>query len=218
MTICIFAKEPIPGRVKTRLAAAIGDEPAARLAQAFLADTIALVRSVGLPLVLAWSGRPEAAPRGVEVWSQGEGDLGERLERVLARALTASRSAIALGADSPGLPSACLRAAVDGLQTHDAVMGPADDGGYYLLGVTRVDPGLLDGIEWSAPTTREQTVGRLVARGHRVAMLPPWFDVDEKRDLARLTSLLRRGAARADVTACVLGIATRADEGAAGGS
>ena len=206
MTICIFAKEPVPGKVKTRLAATVGAATAARLATAFLKDTISLVHTVDVTTVIAWSGAFESAPRRVEVWAQGEGDLGERIERMFFRALSRSPWAIALGADSPGLPPAYLRAAVEELRTHDAVIGPAHDGGYYLLGVSRCEPALLADIAWSAPSTRTQTVDRLVARGYQVATVGSWFDVDDANDLVRLTRLLREGAVRAEETARELGI------------
>ena len=206
MTVCIFAKEPIPGRVKTRLAATVGDVAAARLAAAFLKDTISFVRTCDVATAIAWSGSSESAPRGVDVWPQGEGDLGERLERIFLRALSVSPWAIALGADSPGLPPEYLRAAVEMLRTHDAVVGPTLDGGYYLLGVSRCEPGLLAGVGWSQPSTRTQTVDRLEARGYRVATVGAWFDVDDARDLARLTRLLREGIVRAEETGRALGV------------
>lgn len=201
MTICIFAKEPIPGRVKTRLAATVGDAAAARLAAAFLKDTLSLAHTFNVATVLAWSGAADSAPNGVEVWPQGEGDLGERIERMLFRALLQSPWAIALGADSPGLPPEYLRAAVEALRTHDAVIGPALDGGYYLLGVSRCEPGLLADIAWSNPSTRTRTVDRLIVRGYRVATVGTWFDVDDANDLARLTHLLGARVVRAEETA-----------------
>lgn len=206
MTVCIFAKEPRAGHVKTRLAASVGDAVAAQLAAAFLEDTVALVRALEIPFVIAWSGDEAAAPGGTHVWPQGDGDLGERLERVLGRALTCSGWAIALGADSPGLPARNLHAAVNALQTHDAVVGPTVDGGYYLLGLTRLEPALLAGLPWSTAVTRASTIERLSARGYRTAILKTWFDLDDGRDLKRLTSLLRRNVVRADETARLLGI------------
>jgi rSAM/selenodomain-associated transferase 1 len=206
MTVCIFAKEPLAGHVKTRLAVSIGDLAAMQLAAAFLRDTVALVRALEIPFLIAWSGQPDAAPRDTEVWPQGEGDLGERLERVLSRALTRSGWAIALGADSPGLPARNLLAGVDALRSHDAVIGPTRDGGYYLLGLTRLEPALLAGVPWSTALTRLSTVERLGACGYRVSTLKTWFDVDERRDLERLTSILRRQIVCADETARVLGI------------
>jgi rSAM/selenodomain-associated transferase 1 len=209
MTVCIFAKEPLAGQVKTRLAVSTGTIAAAQLAAAFLRDTVALVRPLEIPFVVAWSGQPDAAPRDNEVWPQGEGDLGDRLERVLSRALTRSGWAIALGADSPGLPARNLLAGVEALRSHDAVVGPTRDGGYYLLGLTRLEPGLLAGVPWSTASTRLSTVERLGARGYRLATLKTWFDVDDGRDLERLTSMLRRHVVCADETARVLGIDDR---------
>ena len=213
MTLCIFAKEPIAGNVKTRLAATIGADAAARLASAFLADTITVVQTLGVEMVIAWSGSVESAPHGTEVWSQGEGDLGKRLETIFARALVRSPWAIALGADSPGVPETNLRAALEVLKTHDAVIGPALDGGYYLLGVSRCEPALLEGIAWSTSTTYAQTVERLVAHGYRVGFVDAWFDVDDADDLLRLDRLLRDGTVTAHETARALDIAARPDRG-----
>ncbi|MDP9149342.1 MAG: TIGR04282 family arsenosugar biosynthesis glycosyltransferase [Myxococcota bacterium] len=212
MTICIFAKEPVPGRVKTRLAATVGAAAAARLAAAFLNDTLSLVRTFDVRAVVAWSGALERAPRGVEVWPQGKGDLGARIERMFFRALSRSPWTIALGADSPGLPAEYLRAAIEVLRTSDAVVGPALDGGYYLVGVSRCEPGLLADIAWSVASTRAQTVERLVAHGYRVATVGGWFDVDDASDLARLTRLLREGVVCAEETARELGVLGAAPE------
>ncbi len=206
ITICIFAKPPVAGQVKTRLAATIGAEAAARLAAAFLADTWTAV--CGLPWargIVASTGPlasglvPEAS-----VWPQGEGPLDARLERVLQRALVDGDGAIALGADSPGLPLALLEAARRCLEEATAVIGPADDGGFYLLGVPRFPPGLLAQVPWSAADTCAATVARMTARGLPPTRLPGWFDVDDARDLERLRELLGREPGRAPCTSAVL--------------
>src|SRR5690606_41919544 len=104
--ICVFAKPPVPGQVKTRLLPEVGAEGAARLARAFLEDTLAMVGEVpGVHAVLATTA-PFSVP-GVppeRVWLQGDGPLGARLERILRRGLDEAPAAVALGADSPGLP------------------------------------------------------------------------------------------------------------------
>src|SRR4029079_8506413 len=123
-----FAKAPRPGVVKTRLIPALGARRAAQLARAFLLDTCAAVR--GLPwaqsLLAADGDWPSDLVPGdeLEIWPQGEGDLGQRLERVLRAALARFPVAIAIGADTPGLPRQLLDAAWAGLQTADAVVGP----------------------------------------------------------------------------------------------
>ena len=142
----------------------------------------------------------------MEVWPQGEGDLGARLERILRRALKESAHAVAIGTDSPGLPLALLEEARSALEAHDAVVGPADDGGFYLLGLNRCPEGLLAGLPWSAENTRARTLSRLEERGLTVQLLAPWFDVDVAADLERLRSLLAEGAIRAPATAHLLGL------------
>jgi len=187
--ICIFAKPPRPGYAKTRLAPAVGVDGAAALAEAFLQDTWSAIRSLPWARVVVASTAPMPSPlHGAppQVWLQGEGDLGARLERILQRALEGSESAIAIGADSPGLPLRLLEQAHGELREADAVIGPCEDGGFYLLGMRQLPPGLLAGISWSEANTFEQVVARLRSAGLRAAVLDPWFDVDRPEDLVKL--------------------------------
>jgi len=197
--VAVFAKPPVAGAAKTRLAPALGAEGAARLAAAFLADTVALVRSrPWASLVLATTGPLDGSAAGsldgVARWDQGGGDLGARLERVVARGLAEGAAAVmALGADSPGLPAAYLDAARDALERHEAVLGPTSDGGFYLLALGRCFPGLLASLPWSSRETLAATRARLVERGLSVGEVSPYFDVDTPDDLARLELLLASG-------------------------
>lgn len=193
-TLCIFVKSPLPGSVKTRLTPYLTAGEASGLAAAFFTDTLALARSCEWArVVVACEGDPsplEIAP-GTEVWPQGMGDLGERMERAFSLALEGGDSAIVIGTDSPGLPRRILDAAHLRLREHDAVVGPSDDGGFYLLGLRRCPSGLLHGLSWSTATTRERLLERLRSSGIAVAEVEPWFDVDEPADLRRLAGLLR---------------------------
>lgn len=204
--VCVFAKPPQPGQVKTRLARTLGDARAVTLAQAFLEDTWSGLHELSWahPVVALADGPMPANLRGGECWSQGDGDLGQRLERTLRRATSDGAAALAIGADTPGLPSTLLEQARDLLATHDAVLGPAEDGGFYLLGLKAVPLGLLDGLPWSSSTTYQCTLERLHALSMTVAILPGWFDVDTEHDLARLRSLLDSGALRAARTLAAL--------------
>lgn len=206
ITICIFAKPPVAGQVKTRLAAMIGAQQAAELAAAFLADTWASVRRLpwAHAIVASTGALPEALVPGASVWPQGGGPLDARLERVLQRALRGAPAVIALGADSPGLPGALLDAAQQALLRGEPVIGPAEDGGFYLLGVAACPPGLLAGVPWSAANTCEVTVARMTAQGMTPTMLPSWFDVDDADDLPRLRALLASEPGRAPHTAAAL--------------
>lgn len=218
ITIAVFAKPPVPGEVKTRLAAELGAARAAALAAAFVADTWALARSIeGARAVIASTGAlPDALVPGAAVWPQGEGTLDARIERIVMRAIAGGDSgdatgggatvvgAIAIGADSPGLPRAFLDEAVAHVAAGRAVIGPADDGGFYLLGLPRCPAGLLAGIPWSDAATCAATRARLAAHALDPHVLPPWFDVDRASDLARLHALLRVDPSRAPATAALL--------------
>ncbi|GIW42741.1 MAG: hypothetical protein KatS3mg077_0023 [Candidatus Binatia bacterium] len=202
--VCVFAKPPLPGKVKTRLARAIGEEGAARLARAFLADVWALVSRLGWARSVLASTSTNVEEFGlgenIEVWRQGEGDLGARIERIVRRGLGAADRVLAIGADSPGLPEAILNQARAMLGSHDAVIGPARDGGFYLLGLRHCPKGLLANIRWSAATTGALVAARLHQYGMQLGVLPPWFDVDEVGDLVLLRRRIQVGAIRAPAT------------------
>jgi uncharacterized protein len=206
--ICLFAKAPRAGTVKTRLAPELGSEGAADLAAAFLQDTLAaLSRLDWAELVIAANCTKAELAIGfphAQVWPQGSGDLGARIERVLARALEQADIALALGADTPGLPPRLLDDARRALALHDAVIGPAEDGGFYLLGLRRCPEGLLSGLPWSTELTFRCTLERLRHRGFHSAVLPPWFDVDRPSDLVRLRRFLDHGEIEAHATAAAL--------------
>ncbi|MGE5324264.1 MAG: TIGR04282 family arsenosugar biosynthesis glycosyltransferase [Actinomycetota bacterium] len=205
--VCIFAKPPVRGMVKTRLIPAVGADKAAELAEAFLRDTLRVVdRFERADLVIAAT-EPFVRDylRGYPMWIQPEGDLGCRLEAILRHALLERPIALAIGADSPGLPLHCLDKARNLLRSHDAVLGPSIDGGFYLIGVKHCPPGLLSGIQWSTPTTMEQTISRLRQQGLSIALVPEWFDIDTVDELERLASLLRAGTVECPHTRDVLG-------------
>lgn len=191
--ICVFAKPPVAGRVKTRLIPRLGSSGAAELAAAFLEDTCASVSALPwAKTVLASTevGLSERFLGPAEIWLQGDGDLGARLSNIFQRALRDHIFAIAVGADSPGLPAKFLEQAREALTRVDAVIGPCKDGGFYLLGLRTCRQDLLSGISWSAATTCEETIGKLQAAGLTVHVLPSWFDVDTAEDLEKLDSLL----------------------------
>ena len=206
--LLVFAKPPVPGIAKTRLAADLGAQAAAQLATAFLRDTLRLCRS--LPdhqVILASVGSlgeygpaDDALGREVaelEVWPQGDGDLGSRLEAGLRRALQTAPWAIAVGTDSPGLPLEHLRAAVRSLEHSDAVVGPTTDGGYYLLGMRRCPQGALADLPWSSERTCAATLERFYQLGLSPTVAPPVVDVDTADDLLAWRHAVARTGGRA---------------------
>ncbi|SRR6266700_989929 len=204
--ICIFAKPPQPDRVKTRLIPAFGAERAAELAEAFLHDTVALVRT--LPWAECIIAATERFERSYfcpeEVWLQSEGDLGERLEKILRLALKRRSTVLAIGADSPGLPAALLEDARKALHSADAVLGPAADGGFYLIGLNDCPVGVLGGIQWSQSSTLADTAARLEQYGMKTARIDEWFDVDTPENLERLRRQLEKNPSAAFRTSALL--------------
>jgi uncharacterized protein len=209
LPVYVFAKAPVAGRVKTRLIPAVGAEGAAHLATAMLEDTLeALLADGRAAPVLAVDDASAFQGRGLPLVEQGKGDLGERLERVLARGLARVPAVVAVGGDTPGLPAALLEESFSALQHSDAVLAPAEDGGFVLLGLRRCPPALLSGLPWSGPQTLRATEARLRAKGLSVSRTRRFFDVDGSADLARLRVELSEGTVQARHTAEVLGTLT----------
>lgn len=208
--VCIMAKVPETGRVKTRLCPPLKPEQAAALARAFLSDTWAeLQRLQKVRAVLCYAGDVALLPAELNIaeddlWPQPVGDLGARMEYALARGLAQASRVALIGSDAPALPAMLIARALDSLSEADAVLGPSLDGGYYLLATRRHESGLLANLPWSAPNTLRATYQRLRRRGYRVARLPVWFDVDDRASLTLLQTCLRANLVCAPATALAL--------------
>jgi rSAM/selenodomain-associated transferase 1 len=200
----LFAKEPAPGRVKTRLAAVTSPEWAAGVADAFLRDTVARLAAVPVRRVLTFAPADAAGffaalvDGRFELTPQADGDLGRRLAAFTAgRFAEGAGQVVLVGTDSPTLPVEWVVRAFAELGAADVVLGPATDGGYYLVGLTPAAPPLFDGIDWGGPDVLRQTVERLEGRRSRLALLPPWYDVDTLDDWrmlrGHLAALARAG-------------------------
>ena len=212
--VVVFAKAPRAGAVKTRLCPPLSPAAAARLYRCFLLDTLDRVQAVGsITPVVAYAPRRArgffAATRpGMLLLPQGGGDLGARMARVVERLLARGFAAVViLGADSPTLPLSHLRAAIRLLDsaTADGVIGPSEDGGYYLIGLRGPCPVLFAGVSWGTGRVLAQTLAKARRAGRRLRLLPRWYDVDTVADLRRLAGELRRTRGRAPRTRRLLG-------------
>lgn len=190
----VFAKQPVAGACKTRLAARMGNEAAAEVARAFLLDTVERFATVGDRRCVAYApGTPVARSDfekvcggRYELWPQPDASLGVRLGAFVEQGLAVESRVVIIGTDSPTLPVELVRRAFELLDQRDCVLGPATDGGFCLIGLRRWQPGLLDGIEWSSSRVLSQVVGRLDEHGFSLGLLPPWYDVDTWDDLCLL--------------------------------
>lgn len=202
--VVVVAKSPRSGHVKTRLCPPLSRAQAALLHAAFLRDTVEHLRHLeDVELVVAYTppedrGLFEAMCPGTALIPQGDGDLGARLgilfEMLYARGFAA---VLAVGADSPTLPLAFVRTACLLLDRSDVdlVIGPADDGGYYLIGLKQMELALFRDIPWSTDRAYTVTMARAAEAGLRPACLPTWYDVDRAADLERLARDLDAGSA-----------------------
>ncbi len=196
----LFARRPEAGKVKRRLAEEIGAKEAAELYSAFLGDILAAVRQTGRPFAIGCT--PAAAvdyfrslaPDAAEVFAQEGGDLGERMSAALEKFFRLGWGPIVLvGSDIPLLSPEILCRAGDELMKVPAVLGPARDGGYYLIGLDRVRKELFAGPGWGGGTVLEETRRILEQGGVDYRLLPPLTDIDTAADLERLKEDLGTG-------------------------
>lgn len=191
ITFGMFVKAPVAGRVKTRLAAAIGETAATELYHAFLTDLLSRMGAVGGRRVLAYAPHDEASREFFEqqsagrfdLWPQPDADLGTRMRQFFES--FGPDPVVLIGSDSPTLPAGFVNVALAMLKHADVVLGPATDGGLYLIGLNqqrRTWP-IFDGIDWSTSQVLDQVTQRLVEADARIEVLPPWYDIDEPSDL-----------------------------------
>jgi len=188
--LALFAKQPLPGKVKTRLTPPLRAEEASALYRVALQETVARFSTLPAELMLCWSGRQRWFARTfpeVLLLPQGRGDLGERLARVTAALFRAGCGPVAVvGSDSPDLPLSFIDAAFAALAAAEVAVVPSRDGGYTLLALRRPAPQLFTGIPWSTPEVLSATRARATAAGIPLAVVGEWDDLDDLASLQRL--------------------------------
>jgi len=190
--LLVFLKEPRPGAVKSRLAARIGPEPAAAVYRAIAEEEMRRTSPKGDEYErLVLFDPPDAGPRLASWWPgerlapQADGDLGARMARAFAEAFAGGARRVALvGTDVPALAFEDVRDALESLDDHEVAIGPATDGGYYLIALKGPHPELFEGIGWSGPTVLADTLERASRRDLSVRVLRTLGDVDTVEDLA----------------------------------
>lgn len=206
-TLGIFAKQPVPGRVKTRLAADWGNERAAALYECFVRDLLDKFATAGDRRVIGFAPDSEearqwfetasnssASSEGWHLWPQPDCDLGGRMAACF-KTWTESpdHRTVLIGSDSPTLPTEYLEQAWHLLEDNDCVLGPASDGGYYLIGLRGSVSDFaapFRNIQWSTAGVLSQTVELLNQHNHSLGLLPAWYDVDSVDAVATLSGHL----------------------------
>ena len=196
VAIAILAKAPVPGYAKTRLIPTLGADGAAALQAAMLKRMLTTALAADIGPVTLWCAPDrshpafaEAVAQGAELAEQPAGDIGQRMQAAMAAATTPG-GVIVIGTDCPALTPGHLRQAAAALAEQDAVVIPAEDGGYVLLGLRQANAAVFSGVAWSTPQVMAQTRARLAAAGLRHAEFSPLFDVDRSSDLPRLYALM----------------------------
>jgi rSAM/selenodomain-associated transferase 1 len=205
--LAVFVRPPHPGKTKTRLVPALGDQGAVDLYRAFVQDTIQTVLAADCFDITVWvAGDPEdpsleGLVADLPRRAQSKGDLGVRMAQTLETHIAHAGRGLIIGSDAPTLPESVLRAGLDALDRHDLVLGPSADGGYYLIGARGRVPRVFEGIAWSTPSVLTETLSRARSAGLTVALLPPFYDVDTPDDLRLLRTHLTLDPSAAPVTA-----------------
>jgi hypothetical protein len=208
--VVVMAKAPREGLVKTRLAGAYPARDLVQLADCMLRDTLALVLQLSRVQVAVMCPSEDVAviepdvPAGVHVVGQCGHGLAAGLVSAFERFVPGFRRVVAVDSDSPHLPLACLQSALDLLETNDVVIGPTEDGGYYLVGASAMHPRLFELAPLGTGNARDALVGNARTLGLSVAFTEAWYDVDVPADLHRLAAELRIEPARAPRTAALL--------------
>jgi hypothetical protein len=191
--VAVFARAPVPGEVKTRLAPLLGPREAAELHATLVRQALRTARTAGVGPVSLWCTPDPAHPffaacaaeHGVALHAQRGGDLGERMARAFDE-LLASGPALLVGSDCPSLSARDLCAAAVSLATRDAVVQPAEDGGYVLVGLSRPVAGVFEGLRWGEASVMRDTRERLRGAGATWREMPVRWDVDRPDDYRRL--------------------------------
>ena len=208
--VVVMAKAPREGFVKTRLTGAYPPRDVVQLSDCMLRDTLALVQALSRVHVAVMCPSEDVSdiearlPAGLHVVGQGGNGLAAALVSAFEHFVPDFRRVVAVDSDSPQVPLAILQSAFELLETNELVVGPTEDGGYYLVGASAMHPRLFDSAPLGTGNARDALLGNARALGLSVAFTEPWYDVDVPADLRRLAAELRTEPARAPRTAALL--------------
>lgn len=213
--VLVFARMPEKGKVKKRLAADLGEDAALELYRAFVDDLLNTLARSGLHHIICHT--PKTIPQALAPWPKPDlprfpqtgADLGERMAHAFEHGFSRGfRRLVLVGTDIPDLPESAFHQAFAALETGPAVVGPARDGGYYLIGFSAkgFDRGVFKDIQWGTGRVLEQTLDRFRALGKKVRLLFSWNDIDTMADLKQYI-----GRYGSNPTRCTMAVLARLD-------
>ena len=188
--LVVFLRLPDKGKVKTRLAATLSEETALAIYKKLVSITLDIAIRSEIPTYLFYTnGLPPASTRDARFsyHIQADGDLGSRMADALSFVLSLHQKALIIGSDCPGLTPEILDAGYRSLDEKDIVLGPADDGGYYLLGCIELHPALFANIKWSTPSVLDQTIEKIKEANLSYCLLEKLHDIDTAEDWNRFS-------------------------------
>lgn len=188
--LVVFLRLPEKGKVKTRLAATLGEEAALEIYKKLVSITLDIVIRSEIPTYLFYTdGLPPASTRDARFsyHIQADGDLGSRMADALSFVLSLHQKALIIGSDCPGLTPEILDAGYRSLDEKDIVLGPADDGGYYLLGCSELHPAVFANIKWSTSSVLDQTIEKIKEANLSYCLLEKLHDIDTAEDWNRFS-------------------------------
>jgi rSAM/selenodomain-associated transferase 1 len=193
--LIVFLRSPRKGKVKTRLAESVGSDKAYDIYLKLVRHTLDVVKTLSCPIFFFIEGDlpvPSERLSSAFYYLQSNGDLGQRMQEAFAIVRKKYAKAVIIGSDCPGLTQSILVQAFTELDADDVVLGPATDGGYYLLGCKKINPELWSGITWSSSSVLKETIQHCVNKSLTYSLLPELSDVDTLEDYKKHQSFFEK--------------------------
>ena len=193
--LIVFLRSPRKGKVKTRLAESVGSDKAYDIYLKLVHHTLDIVKTLSCPIYFFIEGDlPALSDRlsSAHYYLQYEGDLGQRMQEAFAAVLKKYAKAVIIGSDCPGLSQSILEQAFIVLDANDVVLGPATDGGYYLLGCKKINPELWSGITWSSSSVLKETIQHCINKSLTYSLLLELSDIDTLEDYKKHQSFFEK--------------------------
>lgn len=186
----VFLRAPISGAVKTRIGATLGDEKALAIYSELASITLRMVSNLNMPVYLFYEGGlPAVKDPAYHFLEQHDGDLGKKIESAVNSILQKHNKAVIIGSDCPDITEKDIHEACQQLDKYDFVLGPAEDGGFYLMGCKKLIPSLFDNISWSTSIVLDQIKERILKSGRSFYLFRTLSDIDTEADWIRFKAL-----------------------------